>query len=135
MPSVLGASFRASMPCWVGKYSAGLGEQAVEVPFLVEVRRAVGTDHGVDGRREHVDRPLAQILALHYLDTPGVDHLALLVHNLVVLEHVLADLGVANFDVVLSPLDGLGDHAVFDRDVLGEAGPWPTARSPVRRAA
>ena len=49
-----------------------------------------------------------------------VDHLALLVHHLVVLEDVLADLGVAGLDGVLGPLDGLGDHLRLDRHVVGQ---------------
>ena len=51
---------------------------------------------------------------------PGVDHLALLVHDLVVLEDVLADLGVAGLDGVLGPLDGLGHHLGVDRHVVGQ---------------
>ena len=51
---------------------------------------------------------------------PGVDHLALLVHDLVVLEDVLADLGVAGLDGVLGPLDGLGHHLGLDRHVVGQ---------------
>ena len=50
----------------------------------------------------------------------GVDDLALLVHHLVVLEDVLADLGVAGLDGVLRPLDGLGDHLRLDRHVVGK---------------
>ena len=104
---------------------AGLGEQAVEIPFLVEIRRAMRPDHRVDGGGDDVYRALAEILALHDLDAPGVDHLALLVHHFVVLEDVLADLGVADLDVVLRPLDGPGDHAVLDGHVLGEAAHGP----------
>ena len=103
-----------------GEVQPGLGQQAVQVPFLVEVGGAVRPYHRVEGRRDHVDGALAEILALHDLDAPGIDHLALLVHHLVVLEDVLAHLGVAGFDVVLGPFDGPGHHAVLDRDVLGE---------------
>ena len=45
--------------------------------------------------------------AVDDLHAPGVDDLALLVHDLVVLEDVLADLGVARLDGVLRPLDRL----------------------------
>ena len=44
-----------------------------------------------------------------------IDGLALLVHHVVVLEQVLADLEVASFDLGLGPFDGLGNHLVFDR--------------------
>ena len=98
---------------------AGLGEQAVEIPFLVEIRRAVRPDHRVEGRGDDVDGALAEVFAFHDLDTPGVDDLALLVHHFVVLEDVLADLSVARFDGVLRAFDRLGDHLRFDRLVLG----------------
>ena len=48
---------------------------------------------------------VAEVLALEDLVARRVDDLALLVHDLVVLEDVLADLGVAGLDGVLRPLD------------------------------
>src|SRR5271170_4554098 len=82
-------------------------------------------DHRVDSRGNYVYGPLAEVFALHDLEPPGVDHLALLVHDFVVLEHVFSDLSVADLDVVLRPLDGPGNHAVFYRDVLREAAHGP----------
>ena len=49
-----------------------------------------------------------------------VDDLALLVHHLVVLEDVLADLGVAGLDGVLRLLHRLRDHLRLERHVVGE---------------
>ena len=74
----------------------------------------------VDGLGEVLDRLLAQVGAVEDLVAAPVDHLALLVHDLVVLEDVLADLGVALLDGVLRPLDGLGDHLRLDRHVVGQ---------------
>ena len=96
-----------------------LGAETVGVPFLGEVAGAIGADGAVDGVGERPEGVLGQVHAVEHLVAPGVDHLALLVHDLVVLEHVLADLGVALLDGVLGSLDGLGDHAVLDRQILG----------------
>ena len=59
------------------------------------------------------------VLAVDDLLAPSVDDLALFVHHLVVLERVLADLGVLALDGVLGAFDGLGDHLGFDRQVVG----------------
>src|SRR5690606_7494637 len=48
----------------------------------------------------------------------GVDHLALLVGDVVVFQQLLADVEVAAFDLALGLLDGIGDHAVLDRLAL-----------------
>ena len=74
----------------------------------------------VDGLLEQLLGVLAQVLAVDDLEPAGVDHLALLVHDLVVLEDVLADLGVAALDGVLGPLDGLGHHLGLDGHVVGQ---------------
>ena len=51
--------------------------------------------------------------AQHHAAQP-VDRLALLVHDVVVLEHVLADVVVVGLDLLLGPLDRPGEHAVLD---------------------
>src|SRR5205814_737196 len=70
------------------------GPELVEIPVLgVPLRRRpgdVGAGHVVD----HVPYLLVQVFAVEYPPTLGVDHLALLVEYLVVLEDVLADLRV-----------------------------------------
>ena len=53
----------------------------------------------------------------------GVDDLALLVHHLVVLEDVLADLEVLLLDLGLRALDRAGDHLGLDRHVVGQVQP------------
>ena len=65
-------------------------------------------------------RIVGQVGAAEYLAPALVDHLALLVHHLVVFEDILADLGVALLHRVLGPLDGLGDHGRLDGRVLGQ---------------
>ena len=61
-----------------------------------------------------------QVLVLEDLEAPRVDDLALLVHHLVVLEDLLALLGVATLDRVLGPLDRLRHHLRLDGLVVGE---------------
>ena len=61
-----------------------------------------------------------QILAVDDLEPAGIDHLALLVAHLVVLEQLLTGLGVAPLDGVLRPLDRLCDHACLDGNVVGQ---------------
>jgi hypothetical protein len=83
---------------------------------------------------DHFDGGVVNVLAVDDLLATSVDDLALFVHHLVVLEHVLADLGVATLDGVLSALDGLGDHLGFDRPRRRAwCGPSPTTRHPVAK--
>ena len=55
------------------------------------------------------------ILTLEQLAAQRVDALALLVHHVVVLEQVLADVEVLRLDLLLRALDRVGDHLVLDR--------------------
>ena len=64
-----------------------------------------------------------QVLAVEHPPPLLVDDGALLVHHLVVLEHVLADLEVLLLDLGLRALDRLGDEAVLDRHVVGHPQP------------
>ena len=69
---------------------------------------------------DHVPDLLVQVLAVEHPPALGVDDLALLVEHLVVLEDVLADLGVLPLDLGLRALDLPGDHLGLDRHVLGD---------------
>ena len=69
---------------------------------------------------DRFERGVAQVVTVEDLLTASVDDFALLVHHLVVLEDVLADLEVAVFDGALSPFDRLRHHLRFERHVVGE---------------
>ena len=97
-----------------------LGGQAAEVPFVARRRRAMRLDQRVDRLGEVLHRGRTQVFAVEDLIAALVDDLALLVHHLVVLEDVLADLRVLRLDGGLGPLDGLGDHLGLDRFVVGK---------------
>ena len=114
--------------------------QPVDVPLVGGDRLAVGLDQGVDRFRQILGGGRAQVLAFEDLVAAHVDDAPLLVHHLVVLEDVLADLGVLLLDRGLRPLDRLGDHLRLDRLVLVEtthrplqAHRWRTGASARRR--
>ena len=50
-----------------------------------------------------------------------IDDLALLVHDVVVLEQLFADLEVVRFDLLLRVGDRPRDHAMLDRDAFFHA--------------
>ena len=98
---------------------AQFGEQAGNVPVLGV---ALGRRDGHPGRHHLVDEPphlVGEVLAVQNGLAFGVDHLALPVHHFVVLEDVLADLGVLRFHLRLGTCDGPGDHLRLDRYVVG----------------
>ena len=86
-------------------------------------------DQRVDRVGEVLHRRRLEVLPVEDLIAAPVDHLALLVHHLVVLEDVLADLGVLRLDGGLGTLDRLGDHLRLDRLVLVEASHRPVQRT------
>ena len=63
----------------------------------------------------------ADVLAVQDLAALAVDDLALLVHDVVVAQHVFADLEVAALQLLLGALDGGGDHPGLDGGVLVQA--------------
>src|SRR5664280_541788 len=95
-----------------------LRDQTSQFPLFGVVGRARGGDQTGDCGLEQFLGFLVQILALDDLQAALVDHLALLVHDIVILEHVLARFGVATLHGVLRPLDGLGHHFRLDGDVV-----------------
>ncbi len=92
--------------------------ELLEVPVLGVAVRGGAVDVLLDHAGDHVLDLLAQVLAVQDAVALGVDHLALEVHDLVVLEDVLADLEVLLLDLGLRAADGPGDHLVLDRDLV-----------------
>src|SRR5262249_37535371 len=58
------------------------------------------------------------VAPLENLTAQRIDRLALLVHHVVVLEQILADVEVVALDAFLRVLDGAIDQRVLDRDIL-----------------
>src|SRR6185503_2336270 len=66
----------------------------------------------------HLDHVLAKLGFGQDLAAPGVNHLALLVEHVVVLEQVLADVEVVRLDLLLRVADRPRDETMLDRDAL-----------------
>ena len=96
--------------------------QAGDVPLLrIGVLRDVLGDEIVDHVVAHVGDGLGDMLVLHEVDALLEDDLALVVHDVVVLQDVLADVEVARLDLLLRLLERLVDPGMDDRLVLLQA--------------
>ena len=93
--------------------------QPLHVPIGVFVAvAAIGRDGFLDELVRHLDDGFVHILTLEHLSALLVDLLALLIHDIVILKHVLTDLVVAGFDALLSVFNLTGEHLRFDRLIL-----------------
>src|SRR6266571_1313905 len=94
-------------------------EHGLEVPFLREdLGGHVLRHRGLDRVGDHLQGVVAEVPPLQDLAPLRVDHPALRVHDLVVLEDVLASLEVDTLDLPLGALDGPADHPGRDGLVL-----------------
>ena len=93
-------------------------EEAVEVPLLGVLALEPALDDRRDDLLDHLLHLLAEVLALDDALALVVDDAPLLVHDLVVLEHVLAAHEVELLDLLLGALDDPGEHLVLDRQTL-----------------
>ena len=89
-------------------------EQRLEVPVLDVVVGGVLLDRALEHGGDLLAR-LREVRALEHLVAQLVDHAALLVHHVVVLERVLAGEVVLLLDLALRLLDLLGEQAGLDR--------------------
>ncbi len=99
------------------------GPELLEVPILGVAFGGLRVDVGIDHVGEHVHDLLVQVLTGQHAVPLVVDDGPLLVHDLVVLEDVLADLHVLLLDLGLRAADGAADHLVLDRHVVGHLEP------------
>ena len=81
-------------------------------------------DDLVDDVLEEVLDAILEVVALEDAAAVAVDRLALPVEHVIVLEHVLADLGVARLDLALRAPDGAAHDLRFDREIV-----WHVAAS------
>ena len=96
--------------------------QARRVPLLgIGVFRHVLGDQILDHRAAHVGDGLRDGLVLHELDALVEDDLALVVHHVVELQQVLADVEVARLDLLLRLFQRLVDPGMDDRFVFLQA--------------
>src|SRR4051812_1411993 len=99
-----------------------LRPQLVEVPVIDEVAGRVLVHQARDDRADLLARDLAHVAALEHLVAVPVDDLALLVHDVVVLEDALADEEVLLLHLALRVLDLLREHLGLDRLLLALVG-------------
>ena len=97
--------------------------QALEVPLVGVLAREVGVDDDVDLLVEERPDRLGQVLVVEDLVALGIDGLALLVDDVVVLDDALADVEVEALDAALRRLDRARDQPRLDGDVVLEAEP------------
>ena len=93
-----------------GPELADLGLELAQVPLLEDVARRVGLDHAGDDLDQLLAGRLRHVLALEDLAAVAVDDPPLLVHDVVVLEHALADQEVLLLDLLLRALDRAAEH-------------------------
>ncbi len=105
----------------IGNDQLQLVENRLEIPLArVFFRRRAAVDGVADFGLQRFDEEVAQRLAFEHAAALGVDHLALLVHDVVVLEHLFADLVIVVLDLRLRVLDRFRQDAGFDRRFVGE---------------
>ena len=97
--------------------------QALQVALaIVTVLGAELLHAAVHGVVHDLGDVVGQVLAVQNLIALGVDDLALLVHDVVVLKDALTHGEVDALDLVLGALDGLGDDLVLDGHVVAHVG-------------
>ena len=90
--------------------------QALDVPLLgIGPRRAMRGDDRFRGLGAHFGDHVADAVGVHDVGALLVDHLALVVHHVVIFDDLLADVVVARLDLLLRGLDRLRDPRADDR--------------------
>src|SRR5918995_462700 len=107
--------------------------ERAEVPLLPVLRLRVRVDGVLDDSVDPAADLLRHVLAIEHATALRVDHLALRVHHVVVLEDVLAHHEVLLFDLLLRILDLLGEDRRLHRLVVGHLEPLHDVLDPVAR--
>ncbi len=102
---------------------AQTGPEGVEIPFLGIPFRGRAANVRLHRVVDEMTDLFVQVGPFENLPTFLVDDGALLVHHLVILQDVLADLEVLAFDLCLRGTNRTGDNLRFDRHVLGNVEP------------
>ncbi|OJH20039.1 hypothetical protein BLX88_04660, partial [Bacillus obstructivus] len=89
--------------------------------FGIGAFRGMTLDQVIDHVFAHFRGGLAQIRAVHQFETLFEDHLALIIHHVIVFQEVLADVEVAGFDLLLRLFQGLVDPGMDDGLVFLQA--------------
>ena len=93
----------------------GFAGNTVPIPFRGRnLLHGKGLGNILHGVLHHLQKITAGIGPGQDLLALGVDHLPLLVHDIVILDEVFPDLEVVGLHLLLGVLDGPGDHPVSD---------------------
>ena len=92
--------------------------QGTKVPLVLHISGQELLAAGINVLPQHVVHLGADILTVQHLAALAIDDLALLVHHVVVLQHVLTDLKVAALQLFLGALQRAGDHPVLNGGIL-----------------
>ena len=92
--------------------------EGTKVPLILDIARQELGAGRVDVLPQHVVHLGADILTVQHFAALAIDDLALLVHHVVVLQHVLTDLKVAALQLFLGALQRAGDHPVLNGGIL-----------------
>ena len=95
--------------------------QAVKLPQGGIGIAALVSDSALDELLDHADDVIVDVLAFQHLTALLIDQLALLVHDVIVLQHVLADFVVAAFHALLGVFDLAGQQLCIQRGILVHA--------------
>ena len=107
--------------------------QAGNIPLFGNAAwRNVGRNYCVDRTFAHRTNRVGNVCCFQQFIALLVDHLALIVRDIVVLEQLLADVEVARFHFPLRVLDGPRNPGVFDRFALGHLQPVHDGRHAIR---
>src|SRR5687767_1318642 len=107
--------------------------QGAEVPLLPVLCLRVRVDGALDHLVDPAPDLLRHVLTVEHATALRVDHLALRVHHVVVLEDVLAHDEVLLLDLLLRVLDLLGEDRCLHRLVVGHLEPLHDVLDPVAR--
>ena len=92
--------------------------QLVKVPQIGNIALKIKLDRRLDGLIHHLADGIFNVLAVQHTVTLGIDEVTLLVHNIVIVKHVLTDGKIASLDALLCAFDGLGEYTRLNRHVF-----------------
>ena len=103
-----------------GVQGAQLRPHRVQIPVIRAAFTGVHVDDLVDHVVEELRGAVFQVIALEDVAAVAIDRFALPVEHIVVLQHVLADLGVTALHLALGGTDGAAHDLRFDREIVGD---------------
>ena len=115
------------------KLTEEISSQTLPVPFSwICLIRAESRHDIFNHLVENGFNGFANILTTQNLFTLAINDLTLTVHDIIIVDQVFTDFKVVRFDLLLSTFDRFGNHAMFNRLILGDFELFHHERDPVR---